>query len=285
MIAWRIQTRSGPHSLVFQTGSAPSPTLPPVFTSCLTRTTLRDGLSRTNQGPVLACLDATAIIEPASKFLSPDRRPRSPGPLRERTRPRPGEEAEWLVGARHCRSGRWPSSVGPVGRRSSLPTSGSASAFGPKCHCSRSAAPDRLRLGRANNDNPPLHLSRGSVILLKGDWLPYGLGAVGRFARYRGLVMANSNKRSSETTPRAEPVVTLASLTEQSQLDFELEFFAGILGAVPTYVDVLRTHGNNLTLKGRYEDGMAVAARANEMHARDQLGQALDAVRARGASR
>ena len=101
--------------------------------------------------------------------------------------------------------------------------------------------------------------------------MPYGLGAVGRFARYRGLVMANSNKRSSETTPRAEPVVTLASLTEQSQLDFELEFFAGILGAVPTYVDVLRTHGNNLTLKGRYEDGMAVDKRLIQLRPADYL--------------
>jgi predicted Zn-dependent protease len=34
-----------------------------------------------------------------------------------------------------------------------------------------------------------------------------------------------------------------------------------------------------------YEDGIAAAARMNDMHARDELGQALEAVRARGAAR
>ncbi len=60
----------------------------------------------------------------------------------------------------------------------------------------------------------------------------------------------------------------------------------------PAYVPAYLALGQALEALGRdgeaalaYEDGMAVAARANEMHARDQLGQALEAVRARGASR
>src|SRR5262249_42636352 len=64
---------------------------------------------------------------------------------------------------------------------------------------------------------------------------------------------------------------TLASLAEQTQLDFELEFFAAILELVPSYIDVLRAHGNNLTLKGRYEDGMAVDKRLIQLRPADYL--------------
>ncbi len=49
-------------------------------------------------------------------------------------------------------------------------------------------------------------------------------------------------------------------------------------------------HGQTLESLGRdadaaraYEDGIAAATRANDMHARSELGQALEAVRARGA--
>ncbi len=59
-------------------------------------------------------------------------------------------------------------------------------------------------------------------------------------------------------------------------------------GYVPTYLPLgqaLEALGRDGEAARAYEDGMAVAARANEMHARDSLGQALEAVRARGASR
>ncbi len=49
-------------------------------------------------------------------------------------------------------------------------------------------------------------------------------------------------------------------------------------------------HGQTLETLGRdadaarvYEDGIAAATRANDMHARNELGLALEAVRARGA--
>lgn len=60
----------------------------------------------------------------------------------------------------------------------------------------------------------------------------------------------------------------------------------------PEYVPAYLMLGQTLEALGRdaeaaqaYEDGMALAARVNDMHARNELGQALDAVRARGASR
>jgi predicted Zn-dependent protease len=60
----------------------------------------------------------------------------------------------------------------------------------------------------------------------------------------------------------------------------------------PDYVPAYLMHGQVLESLGRdadatriYEDGIAAAARANDMHARSELGLALEAVRARGTPR
>ena len=63
----------------------------------------------------------------------------------------------------------------------------------------------------------------------------------------------------------------LARLAEQSQLDFELDFFGGILERHASYVDVLRAHGNNLTLKGRYADGLHIDKRLVQLRPNDPL--------------
>jgi hypothetical protein len=47
----------------------------------------------------------------------------------------------------------------------------------------------------------------------------------------------------------------------------------------------LETLGKDAEAAQAYEDGIAAATRVNDMHARDELGQALEAVRARGATR
>ena len=55
---------------------------------------------------------------------------------------------------------------------------------------------------------------------------------------------------------------------------------------VPAYLmlgQTLETLGRDAEAARAYEDGIAQAARVNDMHARDELGQALEAVRARGA--
>jgi predicted Zn-dependent protease len=58
----------------------------------------------------------------------------------------------------------------------------------------------------------------------------------------------------------------------------------------PDYVPAYLMLGQTLEALGRdgdaaraYEDGIAAATQANDMHARSELGQALEAVRARGA--
>jgi predicted Zn-dependent protease len=55
---------------------------------------------------------------------------------------------------------------------------------------------------------------------------------------------------------------------------------------VPAYLmagQTLETLGKDAEAAQAYEDGIAAATRMNDMHARDELGQALEAVRARGA--
>ena len=61
------------------------------------------------------------------------------------------------------------------------------------------------------------------------------------------------------------------SAEKQSQLDFELEFFEGVLNRNPDFIDALRVHGNNLTLKGRYADGLKIDRRLVELRPRDAL--------------
>ena len=64
---------------------------------------------------------------------------------------------------------------------------------------------------------------------------------------------------------------TLARPQEQNQLDFEIEFFAGILERNPNCIDVLRVQGNNLTLKGRYADGLQIDKRLVTLRPNDPL--------------
>ncbi|MFL5341724.1 MAG: TPR end-of-group domain-containing protein [Gemmataceae bacterium] len=83
--------------------------------------------------------------------------------------------------------------------------------------------------------------------------------------------MANPSKQTPENSSQSPPRATLAQLSEQKQLDFELEFFAALLGEQPGFIDVLRAHGNNLTLKGRYEEGMTIDKQLIQLRPADYL--------------
>jgi hypothetical protein len=67
-------------------------------------------------------------------------------------------------------------------------------------------------------------------------------------------------KRPVPPTPENgfPPGSVLAFLADRSQLDFEIEFFAKVLAALPTFAEVLRVQASNLTIKGRLLDGLAV---------------------------
>jgi tetratricopeptide (TPR) repeat protein len=82
--------------------------------------------------------------------------------------------------------------------------------------------------------------------------------------------MAHQGKHSKEEAQAASST-TLVRPHEQSQLDFELEFFGRILERHSDFVDVLRVHGNNLTLKGRFGEGLQVDKRLVHLRPHDPL--------------
>ena len=63
----------------------------------------------------------------------------------------------------------------------------------------------------------------------------------------------------------------LARPSDQSQIDFEIEFYARILERFPDYVDVLRVQGNNLTRKGRFAEGLQIDKRLVQLRPNDPL--------------
>lgn len=83
--------------------------------------------------------------------------------------------------------------------------------------------------------------------------------------------MAQQGKHFSEGSPSTSTSGALLRASEQSQLDFEIDFFSRILEGHPNYVDVLRVQGNNLTLKGRYAEGLQIDKRLLKLRPHDPL--------------
>lgn len=82
--------------------------------------------------------------------------------------------------------------------------------------------------------------------------------------------MLSSGKPSGESKS-VSTSGALVKAPDQSQLDFEIDFFGGVLDRYPDYVDVLRVQGNNLTLKGRYPEGMHIDKRLVQLRPGDPL--------------
>jgi tetratricopeptide (TPR) repeat protein len=83
--------------------------------------------------------------------------------------------------------------------------------------------------------------------------------------------MAHAGKHSDEGAEHTSTGSLPVRPADQSQLDFELEFFSGILERRPDYVDVLRVMGNNLTLKGRFAQGLQIDKRLIQLRPADPL--------------
>jgi tetratricopeptide (TPR) repeat protein len=82
------------------------------------------------------------------------------------------------------------------------------------------------------------------------------------------MAQGKFSHEGSEHISTSQP---LARLTEQTQLDFEIDFYGGILERKPEYVDVLRVMGNNLTLKGRFAHGLVIDKRLVQLRPNDPL--------------
>ena len=83
--------------------------------------------------------------------------------------------------------------------------------------------------------------------------------------------MAHQGKQFNEGPKPTSAGSPVAHLTDQNQIDFELDFFGGVLERAPDYVDVLRVMGHLLTLKGRYAEGMQVDRRLVALRPHDPL--------------
>jgi tetratricopeptide (TPR) repeat protein len=80
----------------------------------------------------------------------------------------------------------------------------------------------------------------------------------------KGNHPGDESQSTSLGSPPARP-------SDQGQLDFELDFYGRILDRFPDFVDVLRVHGNNLTLKGRYAEGLQIDRRLIQLRPGDPL--------------
>lgn len=82
--------------------------------------------------------------------------------------------------------------------------------------------------------------------------------------------MSSFGKKPSDNVTAATTGAIVKHI-EQSQLDFEIEFFGGVLERHPNHVDVLRVQGNNLTLKGRFVEGLQIDKRLVQLRPSDPL--------------
>lgn len=87
----------------------------------------------------------------------------------------------------------------------------------------------------------------------------------------QGKHMAHHHKHSHEGSHPTATSKALARGPDQNQLDFELEFFQGVLNRCPDYIDALRIMGNLLTLKGRLVEGMQIDQRLIQLRPNEAL--------------
>lgn len=69
----------------------------------------------------------------------------------------------------------------------------------------------------------------------------------------KGTPMPGPMKRASQPQSPA-----LARLAERPQVDFELEFFHGLLERLPDYTDALQVLASNLSSKGLVKEGLKI---------------------------
>ena len=81
--------------------------------------------------------------------------------------------------------------------------------------------------------------------------------------------MSSKEKHSDDDYPATSLGSLPSPPAEPNQLDFELDFFGRILERFPDYVDVLRVQGNNLTLKGRFAEGLLIDRRLVQLRPGD----------------
>jgi len=80
--------------------------------------------------------------------------------------------------------------------------------------------------------------------------------------------MAGFGKRPQQSTSATG---VLASLANQTQQEFELEFFAGVLSQHAEYVEALKAHAKNLAQAKRHDEGAEIDSRITHLRPTDSL--------------
>ena len=88
---------------------------------------------------------------------------------------------------------------------------------------------------------------------------------------FAGDLMAHQGKHANQGPEPPAANAKAARSADQHQLDFEIEFFGKVLEQCPEYVDVLRVMANNLTLKGRFAEGLQIDKRLVQLRPADPL--------------
>ncbi len=83
--------------------------------------------------------------------------------------------------------------------------------------------------------------------------------------------MTSKGKHKGEGPESSAQAPRPPHIPEQSQVDFEMEFFGDILQRHPDYVDALRVMGTLLTMKGRHRDGLEIDRRLVRLRPKDAL--------------
>jgi tetratricopeptide (TPR) repeat protein len=85
------------------------------------------------------------------------------------------------------------------------------------------------------------------------------------------MAQQGKGKHSNEGHEPTSTTSPASRVADQNQLDFELDFFGGVLSRNSGYVDVLRVMGNLLTLKGRFAEGLQIDKRLVQLKPNDAL--------------
>ncbi|MSR53405.1 MAG: hypothetical protein EXS09_08950 [Gemmataceae bacterium] len=77
---------------------------------------------------------------------------------------------------------------------------------------------------------------------------------------------------SSQPPTAAGPAsATLVRIADQSQIEFELEFFSSLLEHSPDFVEVLKEHAKNLAQVRRHPEGLSIDRRIAQLRPGDSL--------------
>lgn len=83
--------------------------------------------------------------------------------------------------------------------------------------------------------------------------------------------MAHSGKHFHEGSGSSTSSKSFRRNNDLNQIDFEVEFFSGILQHSPEYVDVLRVFSNLLSLKGRFAEVLKIDKQIVRLRPEDAL--------------